>query len=88
MKRNSEFLYRQLAGQNVLIKVGSDALDFQGILTLNETGILLWDFLENDTDIDTLSKVLMDKYGIDEETAFSDVNTFIDCLRENGCLDE
>lgn len=88
MKRNADFLYRSLAGQNVLIKVGSDAMDFTGIITLNDAGKFLWDSLESDTDIDTLAELLIDKYGIDKETALSDVSDFIENLRENGCIDE
>ena len=41
MKIKDGFLLRQVAGQNVVMPMGSD-LDLNMMITLNETGAFLW----------------------------------------------
>ncbi len=88
MKRNQNFILRELGGQYVLVPFGEKALTFDGIISLNETAKLFWDNLENDTDIDTLANLLVKKYNIDKDLAIQDTVKFIESLKEDGCIDE
>lgn len=62
--------------------------DGRKAVKLNETGLLLWKLLINDTDIDELTKALTDEYNVDEYTAKNDVEHFVDKLRNSDLLDE
>lgn len=88
MKRSENFVLKDLAGQYVLVPFGEKAFEFNGVITLNETGKLFWENLQNDTDIDTLANLLVEKYSIDKETALNDTTKFIESLKEDGCIDE
>ena len=48
MRRNSEFVLRQIAGKNVVVPLGQAAEAFRGMITLNKTGKFLWDLLETE----------------------------------------
>lgn len=85
MKIKSEFILRKLAGENVVIFLSED---FQNkVVTLNETGALLFDILKNDTDKEGLINALLDEYDIDYDTASKDVEGFIETLKSIGALE-
>ena len=88
MKRNDNFVINDIAGNIVLVPCGNMALDFNGIITLNETGKLLWENMEQETDIESLAQVLVDKYNINIDLAINDVTNFVLSLKEDGCIDE
>lgn len=87
MKLKSGFVLREVAGSCVVVPVGAE-LDFNGMITLNETGKTLWTSLENDTDEDALVAALLAEYDADEATARKGVIAFIDKLREHGFIEE
>lgn len=80
MKRNSGFLMRQVAGRYVLAPVGDMVKTFSGMVTMNTTGKLLWDLLENDQTVDSLAQALVDNYDVDFEKAKEDVVKYIEPL--------
>lgn len=85
MKIKSEFILRKLAGENVVIFLSED---FQNkVVTLNETGALLFGILKNDTDKEGLINALLDEYDIDYDTASKDVEGFIETLKSIGALE-
>lgn len=86
MKKNNEFVLREMADKYILLPFGQNALDFNGVITLNETGKFIWEMLDSESDIDVIAKEMAVKYGIDEETAKNDTVAFIESLKEDGCI--
>lgn len=87
MKVNENFVLRQVADTWVILPVGQAALDFDGMLTLNESGALLWRALEQENDREGLVDALTGEYDVDRETALADVDAFLAKLTEAGCLE-
>ena len=50
MKLKENFVLRQVAGSYAVLAVGAASVDFNGMLTLNESGALLWRALEQGAD--------------------------------------
>ncbi len=88
MKINENFLLRDVAGQKVVLPVGEAAERFNGMIRLNDTGILLWTLLEQETNEEALLAAMLKEYEIDEETARADIHRFIETLRKAGILEE
>ncbi len=80
------FVLRQVADTWVVMPLGQVSLDFNGMLTLNETGALLWQALEKDGDVDALVNALTAEYDVSAEQAREDVETFLAKLQQAGCL--
>ena len=59
MKRNNDFILRELAGQYILIPFGKNAIDFNGVVNLNDTAKFLWEACENDIDTAELKSALI-----------------------------
>ena len=82
MKVEKEFVLREIAGDNILVPVGETALDFNGLITLNEVGAFLWNKLQNDITIDGLVQKVLNEYEVDEDTARKDILEFVDYLKK------
>lgn len=88
MRIKNGFVRKSIAGSEVVLAVGEAADRFNGTITLNGSGKLLWEALEAGCDADVLVQKILDSYEIDEETARADVERFLDGLRKYGILDE
>ena len=45
MRINKDFVLREIAGDYVIIPIGSTVLEFNGLITVNEVGAVLWKML-------------------------------------------
>ena len=77
MKIKEGFLLRNVAGNNVVVPIGEATLNFNGMMSLNETGAFLFEKLIEGTNKEQLIKDLMAEYGVDETLATKDVEKFI-----------
>lgn len=84
MKIKEGFVLRNICGDYVVIAVGKQTLDFQGIIKLNETGAFLWEKLQQDCTAEELLTAMQAEYAVDEATAREDIRAFIDSLQAAG----
>ena len=87
MKIKNNFLLRQVADTWVVMPIGQEMLDFNGMLTLNETGAFLWQKLQEGGDVDSLVAALTGEYDVSAEVARVDVQAFLDKLVKAGCTE-
>lgn len=88
MKATNEMVVREIAGEHILIPVGQTALKVHGMITLSESGLLLWNRLQEDCTEETLVNALLAEYEVDRKTAVADVQAFLDQMRTVGILQE
>ncbi|MCI7182330.1 MAG: PqqD family protein [Schaedlerella sp.] len=86
MKANKDMMMREIAGEYILIPVGAAALEFQGIMTLNESGLFLWRMLQEECTEEKLVLALTEEYEVDIPTAQADVKKFLFQLQQNNAL--
>lgn len=88
MKLKDGFVLRQVAGTWVVISVGKTNVNFNGMLSLNDSGALLWQTLEKGGDREALADALTAEYEVDRSTALADTDEFLATLAKAGCLEE
>ena len=88
MKQSPDFLLRDVADSVVLVPVGAATERFPGMITLNETGKLLWQALETEQTLDTLTAKLLEEYDVTREQAETDVENFLKKLTAVGAVVE
>ena len=88
MRIKNDFVLRNVAGANVVLPLGAASVDFNGLLKLNESSVLLWKALEQGTDLDGLVTVLTGEYDVDPAIARRDIETFLARLEQIGCLEK
>lgn len=88
MKVTKEVLHREIAGEHILIPVGATALRVHGMMTLTESGQLLFECLQEDCTEEDLVGAILKEYDIDAETARADVRSFLAKLDAVGILEK
>lgn len=89
MKIKPGFLLREIAGSWIVVPIGQRVVEFNGLLSLSESGALLWHKLEKEVEKEEeLVNALTEEYDIDVETAKEDVREFISSIRERGLIEQ
>ena len=84
MRAKGNYVLRQVARTWVVMPLGQSTLDLNGMLTLNESGALLWKTLEQNGDRDAMVRALTGEYDVSAERALADVDRFLTKLAEAG----
>lgn len=88
MKRSTSFLLRQVAGRQVVVPLGKAAVDFPGMLTLNDSGVFLWELLAQEQTQESLVDAMCGRYEVTRELAREDIEGFLTKLRSVGAITE
>ena len=75
---NPDFIYREIAGESLLVPTGKAAENFFGIASINEAGAYLWQLLEQERSVEELKKLLSGKYDLEEDQSLRDVTEFLE----------
>lgn len=86
MKVNEHYVVKVLAGEPILVHQDEHNVDFSKVITLNETGLLIFQKIKEGADLDETVKAITEEYDIDEKTARSDAMAFIDKLKKMGVV--
>ena len=88
MKINENFVLRQVADTWVVLPLGAAIVELNGMLSLNDSGALLWKTLEQGADQIALVKALTSEYTVEPSVAQKDVAEFLEKISKIGCLEE
>ena len=88
MKIKEDFILQRIADRWIVVNVDAKSVNFNRILTLNDSAKLLWDTLENGADVSGLVSALTSEYEVDKESAEKDVMAFVAELEKLGCIDD
>jgi hypothetical protein len=87
MKIKDGFMLREIAGTWIVVPIGQRVVEFNGLMTLSETGAVLWKKLEAGSTMDELAAAILDEYDVDEETAMADIQEFVAAVSEKGLIE-
>lgn len=87
MKISKQYVIREILGEHIIVPTGQEAIRFQGIIAVNETGAFLVRYLqEHDADEEELTQALCRDFEIDSGTARKDIEDFIESVHRQGVL--
>ena len=86
MKIKDGYILRKVAGVDMVIPVGNNIVDFNGVITLNESAAFLWKLLNTEMELDSLSEALQKEYGIEMELAVTDAREFVSMLKQAAII--
>lgn len=86
MKRNKDFMLREIAGEVVLVPTGEATQNFNGLITLNEVAAFIWKHLDEAKTEEKLAEMILGEFDTDRETAEGDVQRFLQALYEQGMV--
>lgn len=88
MKIKDGFVKREIAGSYIVVPVGNTIEEFNGMITLNESGSFFWNCFKKDITLEQAVKMVTDEYDIDPQTAAKDIENFIELLKTNNLLEK
>ena len=87
MKISQGYLLRTVAGKNIVVSIGND-VNFNGMLTLNDTGVFFWNLLQKDTTKEEMLEAVLKEYDVSSDIALQDIENFIQKLKDSGILED
>lgn len=86
MKIKDGYILREVAGNSIVIAVGQEAINFNALITINETGSFLWKQLAEDKSREELLAAVLEEYEVDEAQALKDIDQFLEKLQKENLL--
>lgn len=86
MRVEKEFVLREIAGDYIIIPTGKTVLEFNGLITVNEVGVAIWNMLQEEVSFEDLVQGILAEYEVEEEVAREDIQEFLDTLISGGIL--
>ena len=88
MKIKEGFILRTLCGEHIVVGEGLSQVNFNKIISLNESAAWLWgQVLEKEFTEDTLVDLLRQKYDVSEEIARADAAKLLAQWKEQGIVE-
>lgn len=88
MKIKQGFELRDICGEKVIIATGIENIDFNKMISLNESAAYLWQHVENKSfDVAMLAQLLEAEYDVDHATATADAQAIMQSWLEQGIIE-
>lgn len=88
MKLHGEFVVRQIMDNIVAVPVGQTALRLNGMILLNDVSKVIWDCLEQGSQLADIVKAVTDAFEVSAHEAQADITEFCDKLRKLQLLED
>lgn len=88
MKVKDGFILKDVAGSKIVIATGERRLDFNGIITFNEVGAVIFNMLDGTNTVEDIVNKISTDYEVDTETVRADVDRMIEKMKANNLIEE
>ena len=87
MRIKEGFKLRTLCGEHIVVGEGINVVDFNKMLTLNDSAAWLWEQVQGrDFTSEDLVSLLTDKYDVSQERASADVDKLLQTWQQEGIV--
>ncbi len=80
-------MMQNVGGENLLVPLGAQVMDLNGLITLNDTAACVWELLAEERSLDELAAAVAEWFDVAAEIARADVQTFVDEITRLGLLE-
>jgi sensor domain CHASE-containing protein len=87
VKRKTDFIMHNIGDEWLLVPLGAQVMDMNGIITLNDTGVCVWNLLAEERTADELAAAVAEQFEVDSATARGDVQAFLDEIARLGMVE-
>jgi hypothetical protein len=86
--KQDSFVWRRIAGEFILVPIGSNAGEMGSVYTLNEVGALIWELMNEETSVEKIRNVIVREYDVAESEAGNDIVELLQQLERIGAIRE
>jgi hypothetical protein len=80
-------MLQNVGGENLLVPLGAQVVDMNGLVILNATGACLWEALEQERTVEELAAVVAGQFEVNGERARADAQAFVGEIGRLGLLE-
>ncbi len=88
MKIKDGFILKDVAGSKIVIATGKQKLDFNGVITFNEVGAIVFSMLDGTHSIDEIISHIALEYQVDEAIVKADVLKLVEKMKSHNLVEE
>lgn len=89
MKLKQNYKVRKIAGESVIVRMGTQNVKMTTIISLNPTSEWLWEQLQGvEFDAQKVADLLTTEYEVEAAVALTDANAWIESLRKAELVEE
>lgn len=83
MKLKADYKIRKIAGESVIVRMGTQNVNMTNIISLNSTSEWLWEQLKDEEfDEEKVADLLTAEYEVEREVALVDAGKWIEMLQK------
>ncbi len=86
MEFKKEVVLRTIADETMLIPVGADTKEYNGIFSLTESAVTAFKAIQSGKEKDEIVDAILEEFDIDRPTAERDVDDFLTKLKNYGII--
>lgn len=87
MRIKEGFILRKIANTDMVVPIGNNIADFNGIISLNGTAAFLWRILKEGSNLPVMVELLTKYYNVSREVAQLDAQEFVMQLKDADILE-
>lgn len=87
MKRKADFKLQKVGGQDLLVPLGAQVMNLDGIITLNDTASCIWELLAEERSLVELTAAITERFHVPAELARDDVRAFLNEIAGLGLVE-
>jgi hypothetical protein len=84
--KDPSVVYREIAGEAILVPIRRNLVDMQSIYTLDNVGADIWKLIDGERTLAEIRETLLEEYDVDASALTQDLDEFIDQLVAVGAI--
>ena len=84
--KDPSVVYREIAGEAILVPIQRNAADMQSIYTLDSVGADIWKLIDGERDLGDILDALLGEYDVEASVLSKDLDEFIEQLASVGAI--
>ncbi len=84
--KDPSVVYREIAGEAILVPIQRNAADMQSIYTLDSVGADIWKLIDGERDLGDILDALLGQYDVEASVLSKDLDEFIEQLASVGAI--
>lgn len=89
MRLKTDYKIRKIAGESVIVRMGTQNVNMTNIISLNSTSEWLWEQLKDERfDEEKVADLLTAEYEVEREVALADARKWIEMLKKADLVQE
>jgi hypothetical protein len=84
--KDPSVVYREIAGEAILVPIQRNAAEMQSIYTLDSVGADIWKLIDGERDLGDILDALLGQYEVEASVLSKDLDEFIEQLASVGAI--